>query len=81
MIHQLKTHPQYFKEVKFGKKNFEIRKNDREFKTGDLLELWEYIPEEGIYTQEVSIVTVEYILHGGKFGLEEGYCIMGISKI
>lgn len=78
-VHKLKTWPQYFKEIKFGKKRFELRKNDRDFKTGDLLELWEYIPEEDIWTQEVCLATVDYILHGGKFGLEEGYVILGLN--
>ena len=62
-----------------GIKPFEIRKNDRDFQTGDLLKLREYDPEEGKYTGSNCLVEVKYILHGPGFGLEKDYCIMGIS--
>lgn len=37
--HELKLDIKYFDDVKSGKKNFEIRKNDRDFQAGDILEL------------------------------------------
>lgn len=37
--HELKLDIRYFDDVKSGKKNFEIRKDDRDFKVGDILEL------------------------------------------
>lgn len=37
--HELKLDIKYFEDVKNGKKNFEIRKNDRDFKVGDILKL------------------------------------------
>jgi acyl-coenzyme A synthetase/AMP-(fatty) acid ligase len=39
MIHTLKIWPEYYKEVESGLKTFEFRNNDRNFKTGDLVEL------------------------------------------
>ena len=50
MIHELKTLPEYFKEVVSGNKPFEVRKNDRPFKVGDYLMLREYEPKEALYT-------------------------------
>jgi len=44
MIHELKTWPEYFKDVKSGKKSFEIRKDDRDFNKGDVLLLREFKP-------------------------------------
>ena len=44
-IHELKILPEYFKAQKAGKKNFEIRKNDRDYKVGDKLVLKEYDPK------------------------------------
>jgi len=38
-IHELKLDVKYFDDVKSGKKNFEIRNNDRDFQIGDILEL------------------------------------------
>ena len=37
--HELKILPEYFKAVEDGTKTFELRKNDRGFKLGDLLQL------------------------------------------
>lgn len=42
MIHNLKTKPEYFQAVWFGKKSFEIRRNDRNFKEGDFVMLQEW---------------------------------------
>ena len=41
--YKLKLDIKYLDDVKSGKKNFEIRKNDREFKVGDILELKAYV--------------------------------------
>lgn len=79
-IHQLKTWPEYYQEVDKGNKTFEIRKNDRNYRIGDTLELLEYIPYVGL-TGKSKRFWVKYILHGGSFGLEEGYVIMSIELI
>lgn len=43
MTHHLKILPKYFEEILAGKKPFEIRFNDRNFKVGDRVELQEYL--------------------------------------
>lgn len=42
MIHELKILHEYFEAVTSGRKQFEIRKNDRGFKVGDQLILCEH---------------------------------------
>lgn len=46
MTHHLKTKPEYFQAVIDGKKTFEIRLNDRDFKQGDSVILEEYTGKE-----------------------------------
>lgn len=77
--HKLKTWTEYFQAMRFGIKRFEVRKNDRDFQVGDFLYFEEWLPETKEYTGEKIVVEVAYILHGGQFGIEEGYCVMSIK--
>ena len=77
MTHELKIKPEYFEAIFWESKKFEIRKNDRDFKVGDILFLREW--DGGKYTGNQNAKRVTYILHGPAFGLEEGYCIMSIK--
>lgn len=77
--HKLKTWPKFFKAVKDRLKTFECRLNDRDFKVGDILELQEWNPLTKQYTEETLSRRVTYILYGGQFGIEKGWCVMGIE--
>ena len=46
-IHKLKLNAAYYDDSASGIKTFEIRKNDRNFKVGDILELREYVVQRG----------------------------------
>ena len=76
-IHELKILPKYFEDVNCRIKNFELRKDDREFMPGDLIVLREY--ENGEYTgKEIKNIPIRYILRDcPEYGLKEGYCILG----
>lgn len=76
MTHELKTLQPFFDDVRKGHKRFEIRKNDRNFKVGDDLCLKEFDGKE--FTGDIWYVHINYILHGGNFGLEDGYVILGL---
>ena len=78
-IHELKTHTKYFQAVCYGGKNFEVRKNDRNYKVKDLLHLKNYCPIKKEYGFGYVIAEVEYILQGGNFGIEEGFVVMGLK--
>lgn len=77
MIHELKIWPEYFEEILAGTKTFEVRKNDRDFKTGDILLLMETIDD--MHTGRGVSKTISYILQGGQFGIAEGYVIMSLA--
>ena len=80
--HKLKILPSEFGPVVSGTKPFEFRKNDRDFAVGDELVLQEWDPSlfGNKYTSHEQKVIVGYILHGGRYGVPEGYCVMGIRR-
>ncbi len=83
MIHELKTWPEYFEPVFTGKKTFEVRKNDRNFKEGDSLFLREWNPTTEQYTGRGFMCKVGYVFIevGGVCGLDEDYCILSLINI
>lgn len=79
-VHELKTWPPYFGAVKRGEKTFEVRKNDRDYRVGDWLKLCEWLPALECYTGEEHEAQITYLLDGGEFGVESGFCILGLSS-
>lgn len=79
--HKLKTLKLYFKSVWTGVKKFEVRRNDRNFKVGDLLELQEYDDSNNSYTgREVRSIII-YVLQGGVYGIDREFCVIGFKRI
>ena len=87
MIHELKTDQMVFTHVYNGLRDFELRKNDRDFKVSDTLILREtefsgIDMKNGcklVYTGREIECEVNYILHGPIYGLMDGWVIMGIE--
>lgn len=79
--HQLKCWPDYFDPILSGEKNFDVREDDRDYQVGDVLVIreWDHLLEE--YTGRIAIRKVTYKLHGGQFGIKDGYCVLGIKTI
>lgn len=84
-VHSLKTWPLYFAAIVSGEKTFEVRKADRDFQVGDTLLLREFRllddTGKGEYTGRKVYKQVSYVLTGGQFGIEEGYCVLGIQSV
>ena len=75
-VHRIRLAKMFFGDVASGKKPFELRKNDGDYKQGDILELAEYTNGEEtgrIIKAEVTYMLQEYA------GLAEGYCVMAIK--
>lgn len=76
--HELKILPQWFADVMTGKKNFEIRRYDRDFQEGDYLLLKEW--DKGRYTGREITKRIQYIYEGdGTYGLSDEFCILGLE--
>jgi hypothetical protein len=76
----LKTWPAFFSATEAGIKPFEMRRDDRQFRVGDVLELCEFDPDGGAYTGRVVRRRVTYVMRGKPaFGLKAGYVVMGLK--
>lgn len=77
--HDLKCLQPFFGDVRKGIKDFEVRLNDRNFQVGDTLHLHE-IKDNGTETHDIhGTLPIKYILPGGQFGIEPGYCVLGFG--
>ena len=94
--HALKINEQWFDAVAVGTKNFEVRKNDRDFKVGDtlLIEEWDstvvdkgegYESQFGPrgYTGRKAVATITFVLRAEEFpiAIKEGYAVLGIKVL
>jgi hypothetical protein len=92
----LKTWPDYFQLQWDNEKPFEIRRNDRDFKEGQLYYLAEYRPDwtnpcpnegqpfcsdSGQFTGRKLLIRVKYVMHGPCFGLGRGWVAFGYSIV
>lgn len=77
-VYQLRLPGSCYEDTKNGIKTFELRKKEKEYRKGDILELMEFT--EGRHTGRVIRAEITYILDDYT-GLEEGYCIMAIHVL
>ena len=77
-VHQIRLLTKHFDDVLSGKKSFELRKNDRDYKVGDILEMTEF--KDGKNTGRMARMIVTYFLDGFT-GIEDGYCILGTAPM
>lgn len=78
MNHELKLQPRFAEDIREGRKTFEIRRDDRGYKLGDVLTFTDLGKEPyGMPPYEVV-----YKLTHEDFpdGIPAGYCVLGIRK-
>lgn len=84
--HTLKVWPEFYDAIESGVKTWEFRRDDRGFRVGDVLVLEWWGPDSGPEYVDDSATTkhirveVTYILHSGRLGVPEGFCVMSIEK-
>ena len=92
-MHALKTWPDFFQAIADGRKNFEVRYDDRGFQAGDMVVLREWDPNHhasGLsiadtqYTGRSITATIGYVLHqpvGGVGATLNGYVVFSLLDI
>ena len=73
-IHEIKIAPEYFEPVFTGRKNFEVRKNDRGYRAGDSVIMREWSLEHG-YSGRVVCREIGYV---STFEQRPGWCVFGL---
>jgi ASC-1-like (ASCH) protein len=82
-IHELKIWRRYFEAVVDGSKTFEVRRDDKQFEVGDLIDLREWIDagDDSSYSGRRVTVRVTYVMKGRADNpIQEGYVILAIRK-
>lgn len=75
MIHELKLETSYFDAVLTGRKTFEIRFNDRDYKVDDILVLNEWDRLSEAFTGREVMKRVTYLTN---YAQKDGYVVMSI---
>ncbi|MGL5284222.1 MAG: DUF3850 domain-containing protein [Plesiomonas shigelloides] len=76
--HDLKILPQHFNPVMTGHKLAELRRNDRDFRVGDILKLREWSPEHGYHGGMV----VKRVIHVADVNdYIEGYVLLSMGDV
>ena len=73
-LHKLKIDPQYFESVVLGEKQFEIRKNDQDFRVGDEVVLLEW--KNNQYTGRWANIKIIYLTN---YGQPDGQVVFGFE--
>ena len=78
--HEIKCWPEHYALVEKGEKTVELRLNDRNYQTGDVLLQREWEPLDHSYTGRSSRYLVTHIVHGGPW-LTPGHIAMSIRRL
>lgn len=78
-VHELKTWPDAFDAMHDGRKLFEFRKHDRDYRVGDQILSRRFDPDVKDYTGEVDKFEITFMLVAGQYGVPDGFCVMGVK--
>ena len=80
MIHRIKLLETFADAVLDGRKNFEVRENDRGYQRGDLVEFLvvNKVGNRVNHPLNSKLFEITYVLSG--WGIKDGYVVFGISR-
>lgn len=77
--HNVKTWIEFKADILSGVKSFEVRLDDRKYEVGDIINHQFYDPIEQKLDGSEHTQIILYKLKGGKFGIQEGFCVLGVT--
>ena len=79
-VHYLKVECEFYTPLSMHLKNFEVRKNDRNYQVNDILIFREWSADIEAYTGFVLCAQISYILDDPRY-CKEGYVVLGLKFI
>jgi len=76
--HDIKVWHDEFVKIQEGSKRHEFRKNDRDYKTGQILLLRDFHPVGDKYLGGEIVARIEAISYGPEWGIPDGFCVFTI---
>ena len=77
--HEIEINIEFWETLKAGIKKAEIRRNDRDYKIGDTLEIYPCDDSGERIGGNFVVRTITHIVHGGRYGIETGYCLLSMG--
>lgn len=77
--HEVKCVQPFFDEVWHGRKPFEFRFNDRDYRKGDTITIRLYVAENNMYCNRIIKADIPYVLHEYQ-GMMPNYCVVGLQN-
>jgi len=77
--HHIKCERENYQDMLDGIKTFDVRKDDRYYRVGDLVWLEETIDGEKTGRQ-MSPKEIVYKFDGGIYGIERGFCVLQLAN-
>lgn len=81
MLYELKIDLKYYTALSSGKKTFEIRYNDRDYKIGDIIRLCAYDRIKQVYLTDYDSLLYEITYVLDDYGLMPNYVCLGLKKL
>ena len=79
-VHKIKLEFAFCDDVMSGRKNFEVRKNDRGYQLGDRIKFVPVLDGVKAYHDVITkTYEITYILSA--WGIQEGYVVFGIKEV
>lgn len=79
--HHIKCYNYFFNLIASGLKTSEVRKNDRDYKVGDIIILQDYYSSAEFISGRTIMIEATHILNGGQFGILPEYCVISFKII
>lgn len=77
-MNELKTWVESFQAIWDGRKKYEVRKADRDFKLWNVVWLREWDEKKQKYTGREIAANIVYVTEPGSFGLSKDVCVFGV---